>query len=134
MMFKEPPALPINPLSPQSFSLPFQGKEAKEVREEKLRKACGDFEALFMARIFKMMRQTVTKSDFLGGGLNQDLFLSLFDEELSRSLAKKGGLGVGRMLYQHLTKGNPVENSDRAPAGASLPGRSVSPIQPGEKQ
>ena len=129
MMLKESPALPINPVYPPSPITQAKGTDMQGIREEKLNKACKDFEALFMAKIIKAMRQTVPTAGFLGSGLNEDLFLSLFDEELSRSLAQKGGVGIGRMLYQHMSKGETQKKADNLLPGWPPQGHPFSPMQ-----
>jgi flagellar protein FlgJ len=52
--------------------------------------------------MLKVMRQTIPKSGLLDGGSQQDTYLSLFDEELSKSMAKRGGIGLGKILYQNV--------------------------------
>ena len=78
------------------------GKAAYEVsREEKrLKEACKGFEAMFIHEMLKAMRKTIHKSGVLDGGMQQRIYESMFDEELSRVLAERGGLGVAQMLYE----------------------------------
>ena len=91
----------IPPLNPLSTPAPAgQGSEAKKIDEGKLKKACEDFESIFISKMLKVMRQTIPKSGLLDGGTQQDTYLSLFDEELSKSMAKRGGIGLGKILYQ----------------------------------
>jgi peptidoglycan hydrolase FlgJ len=80
------------------------GLKGKEIADEKLKKACGDFEAIFIAKMLKTMRQGIPKSRLLDGGIQEDIYNSLFDEEVSRSLAQKRGLGIGKMLYESIRK------------------------------
>ena len=108
---------PVNPLStPESAD---KGPGGKRIDEGKLKKACGDFESIFISQLLKEMRKSIPKSGLLDGGGQQDMYLSLFDEELSKSLAKRGGIGLGKILYQNIMKPSP--NKDRAPAESSIP-------------
>jgi flagellar protein FlgJ len=67
--------------------------------------------------MLKEMRKSIPKSGLLDGGSQQDAYLSLFDEELSKSMAKRGGIGLGKILYQNIMKqGKP---GDLAPAELS---------------
>jgi flagellar protein FlgJ len=106
---------PMNPSSiPESEG---RGPGVKKIDEGKLKKACGDFESIFISQMLKEMRKSIPKSGLLDGGSQQDAYLSLFDEELSKSMAKRGGIGLGKILYQNIMKrGNP---SDLTPAERS---------------
>jgi len=78
--------------------------QRQKVDEGKLRKVCMDFESLFIHQLWKSMRQTVMKSGFFGGGAGEEVYQSLFDQELSKSLAHGDGLGLGKMMYQRMIK------------------------------
>jgi Rod binding domain-containing protein len=43
------------------------------------------------------------------------MYLSLFDEELSKTMARKGGMGLGKILYQNVM--NQGKNRNLPPAG-----------------
>jgi flagellar protein FlgJ len=94
-----------------------KGPGVKKIDEGKLKKTCGDFESIFISQMLKEMRKSIPKSGLLDGGGQQDMYLGLFDEELSRSMAKRGGIGLGKILYQNIMKqGKP---RDLAPAELS---------------
>jgi Rod binding domain-containing protein len=118
----------IGPMNPSSIpASEDKGSGVKKIDEEKLKKACGDFESIFISQMLKEMRKSIPKSGLLDGGSQQDAYLSLFDEELSKSMAKRGGIGLGKILYQNVMKqGKP---SDLAPAERSIavqgPGRKI---------
>lgn len=63
-----------------------------------------DFESLFLLQMLKSMRKTIPKTGFLGEGQEKQIFESLFDEELSKNIAKRGGLGLGKILYKQMVK------------------------------
>jgi flagellar protein FlgJ len=90
-----------------------KGPGVKKIDEGELKKACGDFESIFISQMLKEMRKSIPKSGLLDGGSQHDMYLSLFDEELSKSLAKRGGIGLGKILYQDIMKRN--QNKDLAP-------------------
>ena len=81
---------------------PGKGPGVKNINEAKLKKACEDFESIFISQMLKEMRKSIPKSGLLDGGDRQDMYISLFDEELSKSLAKRGGIGLGKILYQNV--------------------------------
>jgi len=95
--------LPIYPKSikTEGFPLVPQAGE-KRVDRDKLKKSCADFESILISQLLKSMRQTMTTSGLMGGGLGKDMYISLFDQELSQSLAKRGGLGLGKIIYNRV--------------------------------
>jgi flagellar protein FlgJ len=92
--------LPIYPKSLKTEVLPLVPQAGeKRVDRDKLKKSCADFESILISQMLKSMRQTLTTSGLTGGGLGKDMYTSLFDQELSQSLAKRGGLGLGKIIY-----------------------------------
>lgn len=72
----------------------------KKVDEAKLKKASEDFEALFINQLLQSMRRTVLKSKFLEDAPGKEVYQSLFDREISKKMAQKGALGVGKIIYR----------------------------------
>jgi peptidoglycan hydrolase FlgJ len=74
------------------------------IDKEKLKKACTEFESLFINQLLQFMRKTVpsSKPGVLGSG--KDVYQSLFDQELSKSMAKRGGLKIGEMVYKQMVR------------------------------
>ncbi len=79
-------------------------QKVRNVDEEKLRKACKDFESLFVQQLLKSMRKTIFKSDLLSGGPGGEIFESLFDQELSKNLAYREGFGLWKLLYHQMNQ------------------------------
>jgi Rod binding domain-containing protein len=93
-------------LKTDSSPLPVQHKQQvfneSEQRRLKLKKTTQAFEAIFISQLMKNMRSTsFTKEE---AGFGKDIMLSMADESVSQQLAKKGMLGVGKLLYEHLAK------------------------------
>jgi peptidoglycan hydrolase FlgJ len=72
----------------------------KKIDEKKLKKAGEDFEALFINQLMQSMRRTVLKSKFLDDAPGKEVYQSLFDREISKRMAQKGALGVGKTIYR----------------------------------
>lgn len=108
--------IPLNPdLRREATPLPSTKASAgRSVDAEKLKRACSDFESLFIAKLLKTMRQTVPRSGLFGAGTTQEMYQSLFDEEISKSLARRGGIGLGDMLFRSLS---PKEGDSQIPMG-----------------
>jgi flagellar protein FlgJ len=73
----------------------------KQGAQQKLRKACNDFEAVFMSKMWEEMRATIPKSGFMHSP-QEDMYRSMFDRDFSEKLASDGGIGLGDMLYKQL--------------------------------
>jgi murein DD-endopeptidase MepM/ murein hydrolase activator NlpD len=71
-------------------------------RDEELKKACREFEAVFTYQLLKSMRKTIEKSDLFHGGQGEEIYESLLDQELSKQLAGSGGTSLANLLYQQL--------------------------------
>lgn len=78
--------------------------KADTFKEQKLRKACADFEAIILQKMLTLMRESVPKSGLLETGFAQDMFQSLHDQELAQQLTKGKGMGLGDKLYRDLTR------------------------------
>lgn len=82
--------------------------------EKELRRAAADFESLFINQMLKSMRETITKSDLFHGGNAEEIYTSMLDAELSKSMANAGGIGLADMLMKQLSNG--VEPAKAEPA------------------
>jgi len=73
--------------------------------DAKLRKACADFEALFLHKLMQTMRKTIPKSGLLDGGLPEEIYTDMLDEKISETAASAGkGTGLGERLYQEMKR------------------------------
>ena len=88
----------LNPSSVANGAVP-------KTREEGLLKVTQEFESVFIAELLKQMRKT----DFSGGLFGEDRAMKIYgemrDESFAAEMAKAGGMGIGKMLYQELQKG-----------------------------
>lgn len=82
---------------------PSQTDKNKQQELKRLRKACTDFESLFISKLLSNMRKTVGESSLFGDGMGADIYQSLFDTQLSEKIAEGGGFGIGAILYKELT-------------------------------
>ena len=79
---------------------------AKQKRNDKMKSACQDFEALFLGHLLKSMRKTVIKSDLLGPSKEEELFREIMDNEISKSISRTDSVGIASLLYRQLTGEN----------------------------
>jgi flagellar protein FlgJ len=87
----------------------------RKIDREKLRKACGDFEALLVDRMLKSMRQTIPRTGFLGNDPGKEIYQGLMDQELSRKISQRGVLHLGDMIYRQVIKGSERPRTDGQP-------------------
>ena len=78
--------------------------EESNFRDKKLRKACEDFEAVFTYQLLRSMRETVEKCDLFSGGSGEEIYETLLDQELSKSMSGIEGRGLAALLYQQLSR------------------------------
>ncbi len=79
------------------------GKNPAE--DKKLREACQGFEEMFLNLMYSKMRDTVPKDTLFGESNGQKIMQSMLDEELTKEMAKAGGVGLADMLYKQLSIG-----------------------------
>jgi len=73
-----------------------------DASKTQLKAVVKELEALFIYELLKEMRQT-TQRGFLGKGLGNDIYSSLFDMEVARLLADRG-LGLGKMILKQMDR------------------------------
>jgi Rod binding domain-containing protein len=71
-------------------------------RTEKLEQVCKDFESIFVDFMLQQMRQTVPQSEMFGGGRAEQLYTSMLDSELAKSISNQRGLGLASELHRQL--------------------------------
>ncbi len=73
-------------------------------KQQALWKSCQDFEGIFIQYLLEQMRKAGPQDTFLDKGLGHDIFVSMYDQELSKSMAKAGQFGIAKMVYNQLSK------------------------------
>ena len=100
-------------------------------KSAKLRDACQKFEAVFISKLWKEMRNTVPKEGYLHSK-HEDKYLSMFDREFAEKMAAGGGIGLADMIYEQLSEKlkntqprDPVRRRERQAPGcrARFPGQ-----------
>lgn len=109
---------PISSASPFSPLPPGAG-----VKNDSLREACRDFEALFLHTLLREGRGNSSVS--LSGEKSHALAMvqDVQDEAIGREMSRAGGVGLGQMLYRELSK----TPQDSSPGADNLSERRVSP-------
>lgn len=76
----------------------------KSLKEERLKGACAQFESIFIQQLLKTMRESIPKSSLFDGGLSENIYTSMFDQEVSKKMAEGKGMGLAKGLYKQLAE------------------------------
>ena len=91
-------------------------------RLDELKKTAQEFESLFISHLLKVMRETIEESGLTDdGGFGKSIYTELFDQELSRSVARRGALGIADLLYKRLAPEVAADPETATPKGESGP-------------
>jgi flagellar protein FlgJ len=87
----------------------------------RIRGAARDFEAIFIGQMLQTMRRSPLARGPLTGG--NDLYRGMMDDELAKSMARGGGLGLADLIARHLTRLTPQKkvSSPSGPGPMSAP-------------
>lgn len=115
-----------NIIALQSTMTPAQYKtaEATYVKKEKqLKSAAAGFESYFLDSLFKEMRKTVPKDESVKDDAHQQqTFQDMMDQKVADTVSKRGGFGIGAMLYKQLSGTlGPAPIDPSIAAGPSVP-------------
>lgn len=78
------------------------GAARADSEDAKLREACQELESVFLQVLIEEMRKTVPRDEFFGGGRGEEVFQGVFDQEVARKMAARGGIGLADVLYTQL--------------------------------
>lgn len=67
-------------------------------------KAAEDFEAMFLGEMLQPMFSTVEVNETFGGGSAEEMWRGLMVEEMSKQIARQGGLGIAPMVKAQILK------------------------------
>jgi len=71
--------------------------------DAELKQVCKEFESIFINMMYKQMKSTVPKSDYLQSDSGTELFNTMLDEKLC-DVASQKGIGLGDMMYKQMSK------------------------------
>ena len=92
-------------------------------KAKKLRESCEGFESIFIQKIWEQMRATIPESTLLKGR-EEKFWQGMYDQELAKSMASAGGIGLADMMYEQLSRGL----SDASKSAAKLQAGQASPF------
>lgn len=89
-----------------------QAQKSKD--QEKLQKACKEFESVFLNMLLKNMRNTVQESGFIQKSNAREIFESMLDEKIAQEATKGPGIGLAQQIYKQLShniKANTIDEN-----------------------
>jgi murein DD-endopeptidase MepM/ murein hydrolase activator NlpD len=86
---------------------------------DQLKKLAQEFESLFLTQLLSVMREGVGGDGFFEGSTGSDIYNSMMDQALARSLSQKGGIGLAEPLYNYLN--NLDQNNVPSPEAPESP-------------
>ncbi|MEW6534105.1 MAG: rod-binding protein [Candidatus Auribacterota bacterium] len=85
-------------------------------RKKKIDEAAEGFESMFVNMMLSQMRKSIPKSDLLGNTPGKEIFEEMFDQEISKKIAQRGGLGIAdalkRTFEEHYARQKPQNTGD----------------------
>jgi flagellar protein FlgJ len=89
--------------------------------EKKLRKSANDLQGLFVAQMFKAMRDTVPQDEGeVSGGNGEDIFTGLMDEHIAADTPTHWSGGISEALYRQLRTALPGSANSAANGVSTL--------------
>jgi peptidoglycan hydrolase FlgJ len=79
-------------------------KEGFSVRNDQsgLKQLCEDFESIFINSLFQEMRKSIPDEGYLEHDIGMDIFQEMMDMEVAGEMSRRGGIGLGPLLYEQL--------------------------------
>ncbi len=69
-----------------------------------IKKACADFESMFVYELLKTMRATIPKSTLAGSSCGKETYTMLMDQKLAEQISSRGdGMGISKALFDQIT-------------------------------
>jgi flagellar protein FlgJ len=97
-------------------------------RSKQLRKACQNFEAVFISKLWQEMRNTVPKEGYTNSK-QEDMYMSMFDKDFAEKMAQSGGIGLADMIYEQLSEKLKETSRDALPGAVEIRPLAGQPIE-----
>ena len=80
-------------------------EELQNLSEDKdgLKKACNEFEAVFINMLLKELRKSIPKDGLIPRSFSVDTYEEMLDRQTASFITEENSLGIGDMLYMQLS-------------------------------
>lgn len=68
------------------------------------RETAEQFEAVFLSQMLAPMFESIPTDSFMGGGHSESVYRGMMVEEMGKSIAKGGGIGIADSVYREIIK------------------------------
>ncbi|GHV18726.1 hypothetical protein AGMMS49959_01290 [Planctomycetales bacterium] len=79
--------------------------------ERALRMSANEFVGVFIGQMYKVMGESVGKSELMNGGAGEEMFRTMLYDEYARQAAHQDRTGLGETVYQSLKSRNQAINN-----------------------
>jgi peptidoglycan hydrolase FlgJ len=119
-------SLGIQPASLTKSQVAPPGAEA-----DRLRDTARELEGVFLGLLMKAMRSTVGSGGLFKEGTDTQTYRDMFDQEIGRSMARAGGIGLAQMVLRDQALRQAAEAGSRRPEedGAIHPPRNIDKME-----
>ena len=87
-------------------------RDERGEEESDLRKACAEFESIFVQYMLQSARKALPEEGVFGNRHESRIYKSMMDEQVARAVSKGRGVGLGELLYNKLRKGEQKASVD----------------------
>ncbi len=74
----------------------------QEGTSNRLKSICAEFESIFMTHMLKSMRTSLVEEGMIKNSHASKIINAMFDENLALEVARGGGIGLGKVLFERL--------------------------------
>jgi flagellar protein FlgJ len=112
-----------------AFPAPSVNSEA-----DRLKETARELEGVFLGLLMKSMRSTVGNGGLFKEGTDTQTYREMFDQEVGRSMARAGGIGLAQMVLRDQALREAAEAGRRPRAGdeSSQPTRNIAETESGD--
>ncbi len=89
-----------------STSIKTMTAEELEQRNQDIREAATELEAILIKMVLNEMQKTVPKDELFGDDNAMDIWRDMYNEKLADQAAQAGGFGIADFIYDQLTRKN----------------------------
>ncbi|HMA62452.1 MAG TPA: rod-binding protein [bacterium] len=90
-----------------AFDSSLEKQSNRNSRNIKLREKARDMESIFLSQMIKTMRKTIPDNPW--GGSKNDLPSMMFSSVMGKAMAKSGGIGLAKKIFNSLKEMNDQE-------------------------
>ncbi|WND01911.1 rod-binding protein [Temperatibacter marinus] len=81
-----------------------KGEDISPELDKKIRKVAESFEAMFISQLLQPMFQDIPVDETMGGGSGEQMFRGMMVEQMGKSMASGGGIGLSDSIYSEILK------------------------------